>query len=219
VLVGVEDLRRGLVDQLVGPVAEEALGGGVDDPDGALRVGVDHRVFGTVEDGPLQAGGFAQLAFGAGVLVDLAGEAPVGVGQGADVAAEGVVGFGEGLGFSSTWRRTASARLCTVCWMATASRVSSSPPTSQRPDPLSSSAPAPRRADDDEPVTLGEGDAFGVGAEALVVLSWLPGAAALVNTGRGASVVSSTSTAKRGAPLRPSSGATPWRRRARCRPR
>ncbi len=37
--------------------------------------------------------------FGAGVLVDLAGEAPVGVGQGADVAAEGVVGFGEGLGF------------------------------------------------------------------------------------------------------------------------
>jgi hypothetical protein len=142
VLIGVEDLRRGLVDQLVGPVAEEALGGGVDDPDGALRVGVDHRVFGTVEDGPLQAGGFAQLAFGAGVLVDLAGEAPVGVGQGADVAAEGVVGFGEGLGFSSTWRRTASARLCTVCWMAMASRVSSSPPTSQRPEPLSSSAPA-----------------------------------------------------------------------------
>ena len=99
VLIGVEDLRRGLVDQLVGPVAEEALGGGVHDPDGALGVGVDHRVFGTVEDGPLQAGGFAQLAFGAGVLVDLAGEAPVGVGQGADVAAEGVVGCGEGLGF------------------------------------------------------------------------------------------------------------------------
>ena len=96
---GVEDQRSLMADEFVGTVAEHALGGGVHHPDDAAGVGVDDGVFGAVEDGPLQRGGFAQQVFGVGVFFDFAFEEPVGFAKGLDVLFEGCVGLAEGESF------------------------------------------------------------------------------------------------------------------------
>ena len=165
---GVEDPRGGLADQRVGRVAEEALGGGVHHPDDARRVGVDHRVFGAVEDGPLQAGGLAQPGFGAGVLLDFPGEVLVGLGQRGDVAAEGFVGLGQGLGLfghGAAHRRGAALQGVVA-------------PDGQQGDQQPADQPAPRAgleqrrgprvagADEDQPVALGDGEPIHIAAQA-----------------------------------------------------